>query len=161
VSDRIEKYGEWDGALAENIDFGCKKARDVIVTFLVDDGLESRPHRKNLFHQGLKFVGVYMGPHKEWEHVTVINAVEGIRNADEEPAKANVYLADAIKRAEEHRRKEKKNSYQNDDFDAPDNTVGVNILKLNKNKKGKQVKITKKIYDLSDGSQHIVEVEEK
>ena len=46
------------------------------------------------------------------------------------------------------------------DFDAPDNTIAVNILKQKKIVGGRYKKITKKIFLLDNGAQHIVEIEE-
>ena len=53
-----------------------------------------------------------------------------------------------------------KNAFQEDDPDAPDNTVSVKIVKGTKNINGRDRKITKKIYTLDTGAQHIVEIED-
>ena len=57
-------------------------------------------------------------------------------------------------------KKRNKNAFQEDDPDAPDNTISVKIVKTTKRIKGKNKKITKKIYTLDNGAQHIVEIEE-
>ena len=54
-----------------------------------------------------------------------------------------------------------KNAFQNDDPDAPDNTISMKIVKLTKNIKGEDRNITRKIYILSDGKQHMVEIEDR
>ena len=54
-----------------------------------------------------------------------------------------------------------KNAFQNDDPDAPDNTISMKIVKLTKNIKGGDRNITRKIYILSDGKQHMVEIEDR
>ena len=54
-----------------------------------------------------------------------------------------------------------KNPFQVDDIDAPDNTVSVKLMKIQKEIKGVKRNITRKIYLLDDGKQHIVEIEEK
>jgi len=41
-----------------------------------------------------------------------------------------------------------KNAFQNDDPDAPDNTISMKIVKLTKNIKGEDRNITRKIYIL-------------
>jgi hypothetical protein len=56
--------------------------------------------------------------------------------------------------------KKNKNAFQEDDPDAPDNTVSVKIVKCNKKIGGRVRKITKKIYTLDTGAQHIVEIED-
>ena len=49
LSDRIEKYTEWDDACAESIDLGFKNADNIILNLLIDDGSERRDQRINLF----------------------------------------------------------------------------------------------------------------
>ena len=52
------------------------------------------------------------------------------------------------------------NRFQEEDPDAPDETIGVKITKCHKIISGKEKKITKKIYTLRNGSLHIMEIEE-
>ena len=53
-----------------------------------------------------------------------------------------------------------KNPFQEDEPDAPDNTVSLKIVKGNKMIGGKMKKITKKIFALDNGAQHIIEIED-
>ena len=53
-----------------------------------------------------------------------------------------------------------KNDYQINDPDAPDNTIGLRIVKTPKNLNGKKIMVTKKFYILDDGTEHVVELEE-
>lgn len=161
VSDRIEKYSEWDGACCESIEFGSKLAEDIIINFIVDDGISERLQRKNLFNPELKFIGVGVGPHKEYGHVTVVNYVSGVRAIGEPAPEVKTFIQDYCKKIEDRKNSGKpKNAFQEDDPDAPDNTVSVKIVKTNKVIKGKAKKITRKIYSLSDNTQHIVEIED-
>ena len=50
MSDRIERYCDWNGNIAENIDFGCETGRSILCSLMVDDGVSSRGHRKNIFN---------------------------------------------------------------------------------------------------------------
>lgn len=162
LSDRIEKYCEWDGACCENFDFGTNLAEDIIIFFIVDDGLPERGQRKNLFNPEFNYIGVACGPHKEYGHGTVVNYVSGVRNHGESPRNVKSFISDYVQKAEkknENPNKE-KNPFQEDDPDAPDNTVSVKIVKTTKIIKGKPKKITRKIYSLSDHTQHIVEIED-
>jgi len=52
------------------------------------------------------------------------------------------------------------NKFQEDDPDAPDDTINVRITKYKKNYKWKRRIITKKINTLKDQSLHIFEIEE-
>jgi len=50
MSERMERYGQWNRAIAENISFSEKTGKDIIIQFIIDDGNASRGHRKNLFN---------------------------------------------------------------------------------------------------------------
>ena len=56
IEERISKYVDWDVAISENIDFGGFTGEDVIINLLVDDGVEDRSHRSNLFNT--KIMGI-------------------------------------------------------------------------------------------------------
>ena len=79
VSERIEKYTEWDKSCFECIDLGGRTAQEVLVNMLVDDGVRQREHRNNLFSTNYAFVGVGSGYHKEYGLFSVIVFVGGIR----------------------------------------------------------------------------------
>ncbi|CAD8125984.1 unnamed protein product [Paramecium sonneborni] len=64
MSDRIERYGEWEMTVSENIIFGQNTGEDVIIQSIIDDGVSSRLRRKNLFKSEFGFVGIYDGQHK-------------------------------------------------------------------------------------------------
>ena len=49
ITDRIEKYVEWDGAVAESIDFGFKNPENILLNLLIDDGVQDRYQRYNLY----------------------------------------------------------------------------------------------------------------
>jgi uncharacterized protein YkwD len=159
VSDRIERYGEWDGALAENVEFGSRSAEDVVISWIVDDGLkDGRIHRRNLFHSTFKYAGVSVGDHKEFGTVTVMNYTAGVRNKGEESPDVQNFIKDYVDKS--LRKGEAKNAFQEEDHDAPDDTVSVKFQKCIKTIREKERKVTKKIYTLKDGTQHIVEIEE-
>lgn len=159
VSDRIEKYCEWDGACCENIDFGTKNAEDIIINMIVDDGIQDRAHRRNVFNPELKYFGAMIGPHKEFETITVVDYVAGVRNHGEESPDVRNFISDYVKKSTE-KGKGPKNAFQEDDPDAPDTTVSVKIVKTTKVIKGKPRKVTRKIYTLENNTQHIVEIED-
>lgn len=58
-------------ASAENLAYGYRHGRDVVVQLLVDDGVPGRGHRKNLFKHELNASGVACGPHKTYRHMCV------------------------------------------------------------------------------------------
>jgi len=50
MSQRMERYGEWNKAIAENISFSEKTGKDIVLQFIIDDGNSSRGQRKNIFN---------------------------------------------------------------------------------------------------------------
>ena len=84
---RIEKYADWEGAIAENIDFGNKSAEDIVVSLLIDDGVSNRGHRLNILNPDHLTVGVGFGNHPEMEYACVIVFAQSIREKTAERAK--------------------------------------------------------------------------
>ena len=64
MTDRIERYGEWNGMAAENIDYGAVTGLTIIMDLAIDDGVSSRGHRTNIFNKDAKLVGIATAPHK-------------------------------------------------------------------------------------------------
>lgn len=159
VYDRIEKYCEWDKICSENIDLGGRTADDILVNLLVDDGVPDRGHRKILFNDEVRFFGCMSGIHKDFGIISIINYAGGIRNLGEESADVANFISDYCNRTM-NTDKKRNNPFQKDDPDAPDNCTSVKIQRCEKTMNGKQVRITKKIYTLEDGTQFIVEVDE-
>ena len=79
ISDRIEKYCEWEGAAAENLDFGFKKAENIILNLLIDDGVKERNQRMNLFNPDFKYIGIGAGSHRDYGICVVIGYAMDVR----------------------------------------------------------------------------------
>ena len=63
---RIEKYGTYKTA-GENIAYGSNSGRDIVVDLLIDDGVSSRGHRKNIMNAQFDSSGVgYTKKHKTY-----------------------------------------------------------------------------------------------
>ncbi|MCE1203233.1 MAG: CAP domain-containing protein [Holophagaceae bacterium] len=77
LSDRLNRLGVWHGLIAENISTGEPEARQVVIQLLVDDGVPSRGHRRNLFHPELHQAGAGRAPHRDYRVVTVIDYADG------------------------------------------------------------------------------------
>lgn len=75
---RIERYGQWQKRIAENIAYGNTSARQVIIFLLIDDGVKSRGHRVTLLNPDLKFVGVACGSHPEYNTICVMDFAGGM-----------------------------------------------------------------------------------
>jgi uncharacterized protein YkwD len=74
--DRIKRSGSYSSA-AENISYGEAKARDIVVQFLIDDGVESRGHRKNLLNPKYQAAGVSAQAHPSKRYACVIDFAAG------------------------------------------------------------------------------------
>ena len=158
ISDRIEKYCEWEGAVAENLDFGFKKAENIILNLLIDDGVKERNQRFNLFHPDFKYIGIATNYHRDYSVCAVIGYAIDLRPLGSEPKNISDFIQEYIKNT--MNRTKVKNPFQEDEPDAPDNTVSLKIVKGSKTINGKVKKITKKIFSLDNGAQHIIEIED-
>ena len=72
MSSRLEKHGEWMGSIAENISYGQSSGKDVIQQLIVDDGVMSRGHRKNLLNPNSLRVGIANGAHRQYDTMCVM-----------------------------------------------------------------------------------------
>ncbi len=69
VEQRIERFGRWDGSIGEDIFYGDQTARERILLWLIDDGVQSRGHRKRLLGPDYKLVGIACASHAVWHDV--------------------------------------------------------------------------------------------
>ena len=77
---RIEKYGTFKTA-GENIAYGTNSGRDIVVDLLIDDGVASRGHRKNIMNADFDATGVgYTRKHKIYGSVCVITYAGGYKD---------------------------------------------------------------------------------
>jgi hypothetical protein len=70
---RIRRHGVAADVAAENIAYGPSQARDVVRELIIDSGVPSRGHRRNLFHDGLLSAGVACGPHRDFGAMCVMD----------------------------------------------------------------------------------------
>lgn len=75
--ERIKRYGSYTTA-GENVDYGATSAREIVISFLIDDGVKSRGHRKNIMSKSFTTVGVgYADKHKTYGAECVIDFAGG------------------------------------------------------------------------------------
>jgi hypothetical protein len=71
--DRIERFGKWGKSFGENINYGNRSARQIVMQLIIDDGIMDRGHRTNTFKALFRVVGVSCGPHHSYGHMCVMD----------------------------------------------------------------------------------------
>lgn len=70
---RLEKYGQWSGKVGECIAVQSNTALDIVLQWLIDDGVKSRGDRKTIFSKDFTKFGVGYNPdHKAYKTCAVI-----------------------------------------------------------------------------------------
>ncbi len=59
--------------MAENCSYGYDQALDIVLSLLIDDGIKSLGHRKNILNESYNSTGVSIQPHKEYRYNCVID----------------------------------------------------------------------------------------
>ena len=159
VSERIEKYCEWNNCANEVIEISSKNPEDILISLIVDDGMRHRQDRKALFQHIYNYVGISCGPHIEYEIVTVLVFAGGIRQ------KGTLFYQigsefELRNCDNKYGNNNENNPYLINDPDAPKNTKGYRVVRAKKFLGNKIIIVTKKFYKLDDGTEHVVELEE-
>jgi uncharacterized protein YkwD len=70
---RMQQHGIWAGLSAENISYGYREPRDVVLQLIIDSGVPGRGHRKNIFGRSYQAAGVACGGHRTYGAMCVID----------------------------------------------------------------------------------------
>ncbi len=81
MSERVRRYGNWRGKIAENISYGHADAREVVIQLIIDDGNPDRGHRETLFDPDHRVVGVACGHHAQYRAMCVTTFATGYEEA--------------------------------------------------------------------------------
>lgn len=74
---RMKRYGSYTGTAGENVAYGSKTAREIVVTLLIDDGVTSRGHRKNILSKDYTVTGIgFADTHKAYGCECVLDFAE-------------------------------------------------------------------------------------
>ncbi len=80
IEQRVKPFGNWQGAIGENLAYGNESARERILTWLIDDGFASRGHRKRLLSTDYKVAGLACGPHPQFQAMCCLTLAGGFQD---------------------------------------------------------------------------------
>jgi uncharacterized protein YkwD len=80
VEERVKPFGTWQGGIGENLSYGDESARERVLTWLIDDGVASRGHRKRLLSGDYKVAGLACASHPEFGKMCVLTLAGGFRD---------------------------------------------------------------------------------
>lgn len=64
--DRVDKYGSWEGTVAESIAFGNIGGAEFMVELFIDDGVADKAHRDHILNSDYKKTGMAVCPHPKF-----------------------------------------------------------------------------------------------
>lgn len=74
--ERVRKHSKAKGMIAENCSYGYDQALDIVMSLLIDDGIKSLGHRKNILEPKYKWVGIAIEPHQTYQINCVMDFAE-------------------------------------------------------------------------------------
>jgi len=86
---RIGRYGIVSEGWAEDIAYGQRSARAIVMALIIDDGVRGRGHRKNIFNVNYNLAGAAYGPHARFGTVCSIDFASGYGESTLAQAEAN------------------------------------------------------------------------
>jgi len=86
LPERLLKFGTAGNVVAENITYFAPTPREIILTMIIDDGTPTRGHRKAVFNQSFRQIGVSFAKGKGREQLCVAVFADSFRDLPLMPA---------------------------------------------------------------------------
>ncbi|MBJ6725006.1 CAP domain-containing protein [Geomonas sp. Red875] len=83
VKERVERHGVWESRLGENVGYGPRTARMMVMQLIIDDGIAGRGHRKNIFNPSFRVAGAACGTHPTYELMCAMDFAGGFKSKGE------------------------------------------------------------------------------
>jgi len=85
-NERINRFGTTRGRIGENIALRKDSAREIVLLWIIDDGVPSRLHRKNLFNSEYKKAGIAYGKGNDGRGLCVLDLAAEFFEKGKSPA---------------------------------------------------------------------------
>ena len=82
AGDRFDRYGSWLDSLGEDIVYFSRAAREDVISLIIDDGISTRGHRKNIFQPNFHVVGIALSAPLKSRTICVITFAGGYKDKD-------------------------------------------------------------------------------
>ncbi len=69
---RVNRYGNFSNGIGENIFYQNDSPREVVIGWLIDDGVATRGHRRNLLSSSYRYLGVCVGTRSTYGSMCVL-----------------------------------------------------------------------------------------
>jgi uncharacterized protein YkwD len=90
--DRLNLFGTWEASVGENLVYESRSARNDVIGMLIDDGVTTRGHRKNIFKPEFRVIGIALDPPAKERTMAVITFAGGfIDKVETKPSAARQY----------------------------------------------------------------------
>jgi len=90
--DRMTRFGSWQDSVGEDIVYNSRTPRNDVIGLIIDDGVASRGHRKNIFKPTFKVIGISLGqPVKEKTRCVITFAGDFVDKSDSKTPTATKY----------------------------------------------------------------------
>lgn len=77
TEDRLHRYGSWSDSVGENIVYYSRSPREDVISLIIDDGVLTRGHRKNIFKSDFHVIGIALSPPQKSGTICVITFAGG------------------------------------------------------------------------------------